>query len=190
MSYVGLQTLSTFFFSGYIKNHMGVFKDCGCGCGGAKAQQKFLISVMSALVFFVISNPKTYRLTRGIFGNWVSGPTGCPTIRGLVLHAVVFVVVTWAMMNIKKEGYAVEENIMDIGPAPEMEEKKEGRVFLNPPPAMVDSPEPLPGFTEPQLNMFDSGAEYASLDVAGGEADKPAAVSCSCADGSSVSISR
>ena len=86
---------------------MGVFKDCGCGCGGAKAQQKFLISVMSALVFFVISNPKTYRLTRSIFGKWVSGPTGCPTIRGLVLHAVVFVLITWAMMNIKKEGYAV-----------------------------------------------------------------------------------
>ena len=50
---------------------MGLFKDCGCGCGGAKAQQKFLISVMSALVFFVISNPNTYRLTRSIFGKWV-----------------------------------------------------------------------------------------------------------------------
>ena len=120
----------------------------------------------------------------------MSGPTGCPTIRGLVLHAVVFVVVTWAMMNIKKEGYAVEENIMDIGPAPAMEEKGEERVYLNPPPSMADAPEPLPGFTEPQLNMFDSGAEYASLDVAGGEVDKPAAVSCSCTDGSSVSISK
>jgi len=176
---------------------MGVFKDCGCGCGGAKAQQKFLISVMSALVFFVISTPKTYRLTRSIFGKWVSGPTGCPTIRGLVLHAVVFVLITWAMMNIKKEGYSVEENIMDIGPAPEMAEKE----VIEAPPAMVDVPEPLPGFAEPQLNMFDSGAEYASLDVAGGEVDKPVSipvtvgnnsgdVSCGCNDGSSVTISR
>ena len=90
------------------------------------------------------------------------------------------------MMNIKKEGYAVEENIMDIGPAPEMIEKG----VVEAPPAMVDVPEPLPGFSEPQFDMFDSGAEYASLDVAGGEVDKPAAVSCSCEDGSSVTISR
>ena len=38
---------------------------------------------------------------------------------------------------------------------------------------MVDAPEPLPGFSEPQFDMFDSGAEYASLDVAGGEVDAP-----------------
>ena len=175
---------------------MGIFKDCGCGCGGAKAQQKFLISVMSALVFFVISNPNTYRLTRSIFGKWVSGPTGCPSLRGLVLHTVVFVLITWAMMNIKKEGYAVESSMMEIGPSPEMIEKE----VVDVPPAMVDAPEPLPGFAEPQYDMFDSGAEYASLDVAGGEVDKPVTipvtvgksenVSCGCDDGSSVTISR
>lgn len=170
---------------------MGIFKDCGCGCGGAKAQQKFLISVMSALVFFVISNPDTYRLTRSIFGKWVSGPTGCPSLRGLLLHTVVFVLITWAMMNIKKEGYAVESSMMAIGPSPEMVEEE----VVEAPPAMADVPEPLPGFSEPQYDMFDSGAEFAPLDVAGGEADTPAplkkaAVSCSCDDGSSVSISR
>jgi len=176
---------------------MGIFKDCGCGCGGAKAQQKFLISVMSALVFFVISNPNTYRLTRSIFGKWVSGPTGCPSLRGLVLHTAVFILITWAMMNIKKEGYAVESSMMEIGPSPEMIEKE----VVDVPPAMVDVPEPLPGFAEPQYDMFDSGAEYASLDVAGGEVDKPTTlpvtvgkksddVSCGCTDGSSVTISR
>lgn len=175
---------------------MGIFKDCGCGCGGAKAQQKFLISVMSALVFFVISNPDTYRLTRSIFGKWVSGPTGCPSLRGLLLHTVVFVLITWAMMNIKKEGYAVESDMMAIGPSPEMAEEE----VVEAPPAMADVPEPLPGFSEPQYDMFDSGAEYASLDVMGGEVDTPVtlpvtigkseSVSCSCEDGSSVSISR
>ena len=174
---------------------MGFFKDCGCGCGGAKAQQKFLISVMSALVFFVISNPNTYRLTRSIFGKWVSGPTGCPSLRGLILHTTVFVLITWAMMNIKKEGYTVESNITEIGPSPEESEE-----IPETPPAMADTPDPLPGFSEPQYDMFDSGAEYASLDVVGGEADKPVdlpvtesepkSTSCSCDDGSSVTISR
>ena len=102
---------------------MGIFKDCGCGCGGAKAQQKFLISAMSSLVFFIIANPDTFRLTRSIFGRWVSGPTGCPTLRGLALHTVVFLLITWAMMNIKKEGYSIEEEMpMMVGPSPEEEE--------------------------------------------------------------------
>ena len=170
---------------------MGFFKDCGCGCGGAKAQQKFLISVMSALVFFIISNPDTYRLTRSIFGRWVAGPTGCPSVRGLMLHTVVFVLITWGMMNIKKEGYAVAENIDMVGPSPEKVVKP------TPPPAMVEVPEPLPGFSEPQYDMFDSGAQLASLDVLGDEIDMPTPimekksdVSCQCNDGSSFTISK
>jgi hypothetical protein len=100
------------------------------------------------------------------------------------------------MMNIKKEGYAVESDMMAIGPSPEMAEEE----VVEAPPAMADVPEPLPGFSEPQYDMFDSGAEYASLDVMGGEVDAPVtlpvtigkseSVSCSCEDGSSVSISR
>jgi hypothetical protein len=174
----------------YTIDLMGFFKDCGCGCGGAKAQQKFLISLMSALVFFIISNPDTYRLTRAIFGRWVAGPTGCPSMRGLLLHTVVFVLITWAMMNIKKEGYAVAEDTVALAPSPEK--------VVEAPPPMAEVPEPLPGFSEPQYDMFDSGAQLASLDVFGGEIDTPAAiikeassdVSCQCSDGSAVTISK
>jgi ABC-type Fe3+ transport system permease subunit len=82
---------------------MGLFKDCGCGCGGKKQQDKFVISLISALVFFLIASPETYRLTRQVFGSWVSGPTGCASTAGLVLHAVVFLLVTWGLMNLRKE---------------------------------------------------------------------------------------
>ena len=58
---------------------MGLFKDCGCGCNGKKQEQKFLISIMSALVFFVVANPETFRVMRKVFGSWVSSPTGCPS---------------------------------------------------------------------------------------------------------------
>ena len=165
---------------------MGLFKDCGCGCGGAKAQQKFLISLMSALVFFIIANPDTFRLTRSIFGSWISGPTGCPTMRGLMLHTIVFMLVTWGMMNIKKEGYSVQENanIQNVpGPAPEE--------VVEPPPKMVDVPAPLPGFSEDQLQMFDSGLDLASLDLTT-EVDQPLVmkteVSCQCENGKTVTI--
>ena len=92
---------------------MGLFKDCGCGCDGKKQEQKLLISIMSALVFFIIANPDTFRIMRKVFGSWVSSPTGCPSISGLALHTVVFMLVTWGMMNVKTEAYEP-----DIGPAP------------------------------------------------------------------------
>ena len=83
---------------------MGLFKDCGCGCGGRKQQDKFVISIISALIFFIVANPEVYQLTRGVFGSWVSGPTGCASTGGLALHAVVFFLITWGLMNIKREG--------------------------------------------------------------------------------------
>lgn len=99
---------------------MGVFTDCGCGCNGKKQEQKLLISVMSALLFYVVANPETFKLVRRIFGGWVSSPTGCPTLRGLALHAVVFLLITWGLMNVKKEfaegdpAPATEEDISEI----------------------------------------------------------------------------
>lgn len=169
---------------------MGFFKDCGCGCGGAKAQQKFLISVMSALVFFIIANPDTFRLTRSIFGQWVAGPTGCPSVRGLMLHTVVFILITYAMMNIKKEGYATFENEA-IGPSPEI------AVGPSPMPKMAEMPSPLPGFSEEQFDMFDSGLVLGSMDITE-EVDRPvklhitvgSEVTCGCDDGSKVVISK
>ena len=88
---------------------MGLFKDCGCGCNGKKQQGKFTISLMSALLFFIIANPDTFRLMRSILGSWVSGPNGCPTMAGLILHTIVFMLIAWGMMNIKRETYAPYE---------------------------------------------------------------------------------
>ena len=79
---------------------MGLFKDCGCGCGGKKQEQKLMISVMSALLFYIVANPQTFKVVRRLVGGWVSSPTGCPTGNGLVLHAVVFLLVTWGLMNV------------------------------------------------------------------------------------------
>ena len=97
-----------------------LFSDCGCGCDGKKQEQKLLISVMSALLFYIIANPETFKLVRRILGGWVSSPTGCPTMNGLVLHALVFLFITWALMNVKKEfaegdpAPAPEEDISQI----------------------------------------------------------------------------
>lgn len=85
---------------------MGLFKDCGCGCNGEKQQQKLMISFISALTFFIISNPQTYMLTSGLLGRAIASPNGCPTTLGLFVHSLVFLLVTWGMMNIKREAYS------------------------------------------------------------------------------------
>jgi hypothetical protein len=161
---------------------MGLFKDCGCGCNGKKQEQKFLISIMSALVFFVVANPETFRIMRKVFGSWVSSPTGCPSTGGLALHTIVFMLVTWGMMNIKREEYApFEPSTEEVvgpssvpGPAP----------GPSPPPKMVDMPSPLPGMSEQQFPMFDTGMKLGSMDMT----TNNEAVTCSCSDGRSVVI--
>jgi hypothetical protein len=88
----------------YISNIiMGLFKDCGCGCDGKKQQEKFITSVISGLTFFVIANPETFRLVRRVLGPGIATPTGCPSTMGLLVHSVVFILVVWAMMNVKKD---------------------------------------------------------------------------------------
>jgi hypothetical protein len=97
---------------------MGLFKDCGCGCNGKKQEAKFILSIISALVFFIVANPETFKLVRRLVGSWVATPTGCPSMMGLLLHAVVFMLVVWGMMNIRKE--AMEgEDAPPTAPAPE-----------------------------------------------------------------------
>ena len=96
---------------------MGLFKDCGCGCNGKKQEAKFILSIVSALVFFIVANPETFKLVRRLVGSWVATPTGCPSMMGLLLHAAVFMLVVWGMMNIRKE--AMEgEDAPPTAPAP------------------------------------------------------------------------
>jgi hypothetical protein len=81
---------------------MGLFKDCGCGCNGKKQEEKFVISLMSAVLFFIVANPELFKITRRIFGQWVATPTGCSGTLGLLLHALVFMLITWGLMNLRK----------------------------------------------------------------------------------------
>jgi len=42
-------------------------------------------------VFFIVSNPATYQLTRSILGSWIANAEGLPSTAGLLLHALVYV---------------------------------------------------------------------------------------------------
>ena len=143
-----------------------LFKDCGCGCNGKKQEKKFLIALMSALLFFVIANPTTFRIVRKIFGNWVSTPTGCPSTYGLLLHSLVYLLISWGMMNLKKDEKVKKvkkekkEKKEKGGEKKEKEEETSKMV-----PKMVDMPMPEPDMSEEQYPIMDSGLYLDSYDT-------------------------
>jgi len=127
---------------------MGLFKDCGCGCNGKKQQEKLIISIISGLIFFVVANPETFRIVRRILGSWISTPTGCPSTLGLLVHTLVFILVVWGMMNIKKEGGGCgcggKKRRVDVDVVP--------RLLWLPPLAWLMHPIPNPISVNPKSN--------------------------------------
>lgn len=59
----------------------------------------------SALVFFLIANPETYKMTQSILGSFmaVAGESGCPTPYGFFLHTFVFFLVLWGIMMFPRD---------------------------------------------------------------------------------------
>ena len=66
----------------------------------ADTNTQLRISAYSALLFFVVSNPETYKLVRSIAGNWVANAGGCPSRSGLVLHSLVFLAIVFLSMRV------------------------------------------------------------------------------------------
>lgn len=54
----------------------------------------------STLIFFLIANPETFKMTQKVLG-WlfaVSDDGGCPTAPGFFLHTALFFFVLWGVM--------------------------------------------------------------------------------------------
>jgi hypothetical protein len=74
------------------------------------------------ILFFIVANPSTFKLTRSVFGAWVAAADGLPTTAGLLLHALVFVILAhclWRLIYGKKKsgfggvGAALNANISE-----------------------------------------------------------------------------
>lgn len=65
--------------------------------------QKVRITLVSMVIFYLVSMACTYRFTNAVIGGTASmGANGlvCPTTWGLILHALVFGAITYALMFI------------------------------------------------------------------------------------------
>ena len=64
---------------------------------------KWQISIFSAFIFILVTIPCTYKLTQKIFGGFlgqIADPNGCPTMRGLALHTVVYILLVRGSMEL------------------------------------------------------------------------------------------
>jgi len=62
-------------------------------------------SFYSALVFFLVANPETYKILQKIIGGFitVANPSGCPTPVGLFIHTLLFFIVIFALMMFPRD---------------------------------------------------------------------------------------
>ena len=60
----------------------------------------------SALVFFLIANPETYKLSQHVFGLFLTtSVNGCPTPSGLVFHTVLFFILFLGLMLVPRDTF-------------------------------------------------------------------------------------
>lgn len=63
---------------------------------------KWRWTLSTAVVFAVVTNPMTYKLVDRIFKMIdvkIANQTGCPTIIGLIIHTIVFILLLRALME-------------------------------------------------------------------------------------------
>lgn len=55
--------------------------------------------IIPFLAYIAVASPATYKATRGVLGNWVASADGLATLKGVALHAVVFVLLATLLMR-------------------------------------------------------------------------------------------
>ena len=63
------------------------------------------------VLFFIVANPALFKLVRKLLGGWVASADGLPTTAGLLVHSLVFVLLStflWRKIYGKSSGYAME----------------------------------------------------------------------------------
>lgn len=74
---------------------------------------RIFYSIQAALVFIVVSSPILYTFVQSVLGRFFTvAYKGCPTVAGLVLHSVVFALVTYLLMVFQ------EPKTVEIPPMP------------------------------------------------------------------------
>lgn len=77
-------------------------------------KEKIIISASSAFLYMIVNLPQTYKLVNGVIPfNTYNESINCPTHTGLLLHAIVFFVLTFLTMGnpAKKTGIKLKHSL-------------------------------------------------------------------------------
>ena len=81
-------------------------EECDCEeskeCKKPTSGDKWRYSLYTVIVFFIIVNPMTYKLVNKLLGGILgvlADTKGCPTMSGIVVHGVVFLVAIRYLMD-------------------------------------------------------------------------------------------
>ena len=65
------------------------------------AQFQFAEYILPVVLFFIVANPATFKLVNGLVGKFVKTANGSiPTTVGLIVHALLFVVLSDNLSNL------------------------------------------------------------------------------------------
>jgi len=56
--------------------------------------------VIPFVVYIAVAHPATYKLTSKVLGSWVASADGLATLKGVALHAVVYVLLVSLLMTL------------------------------------------------------------------------------------------
>ena len=64
------------------------------------SQDKWKYTLYTTIIFLLVANPYTYQFTQILLGKFIriADKSGCPSLIGFLLHAVVFTLVLRAIM--------------------------------------------------------------------------------------------
>ena len=80
---------------------------CTCECQSEVRKptnmEKWYYTLITTVIFLFVTNPLTYVFVNGTLGRFIgkkiSSASGCPTMFGLILHAIVFTLVVRVVMG-------------------------------------------------------------------------------------------
>lgn len=67
----------------------------------SSSEEKWKISLLSAVIFFLVASPMLFRIVNAITSSigFVLANDGCPTYLGLFVHAIVFMLIVRLTMD-------------------------------------------------------------------------------------------
>ena len=68
-------------------------------CPCLSKQKKIVASIKAVILFLIFASPMTFKLVQSVFGKFIANQYGLPTGPGLIVHAVLFGLVTYALMG-------------------------------------------------------------------------------------------